>query len=132
VACDSAGHTPAPLPLVNFDIILRGRLIAVTRFSLRRVLLGVMAIGLAACSSNPPPGPTVAVVTVCEAAAPETSLSQVTFIRTETLKRAEASGGSRFSAVVEKWISTTDPIARKAAAKAVVRQCDRIGGFPRS
>ena len=112
----------------------RGILDVMRRLSLHCVLVGVMAAGLAACSNDNAYTPTAAVVMTCEAAltASNPSPSEVAFVQIEAVKRAEASGGSVFARVVEKWITTTDPIERIAAAKAVVRECDRLGGFPRA
>jgi len=113
-------------------VVHHGILEAMRRLSLRCVLVGVMAAGLAACSNDNAHKPTAAVVTTCEAAltASNPSPSEVAFVQIEAVKRAEASGGSVFAHVVEKWIASTDPIERIAAAKAVVRECDRLGGFP--
>jgi len=58
------------------------------------------------------------------------SPSEIAFIQIATVKRAEASGGAAFARVVGTWIATTEPGARRVAAKAVVQDCDRIGGFP--
>lgn len=86
------------------------RLRPVRRSSVRLLLVGMLASGLAACGGSPNHGPTVAVVSVCQAALTDLhpSPSEVEFIQTATVKRAEATGGSAFSGVVKTWVATTE------------------------
>ncbi len=109
------------------------RLIAVADLARRLLAVGALTIGLSACSGTTY-GPPAAVMTVCNLANVGTSPtpSRTTFISTKTVRQAESLGGSAFAGVVDKWLVTTDPSARIKAAHAVVRECERIGGFLRS
>lgn len=112
---------------------LREKLDAVPHLARRFLAMGVLASGLSACGGAPH-GPTVAVVTVCQAAldGSNPSPAESTFISTKTVKDAESSGGKAFASDVRRWIATTDGRERIVAAGVVTRECDRIGGFPRS
>ena len=101
----------------------------VTHFARRCVVVGSLTIGLSACSGAEH-GPTVAVVSVCQGALAATNPSEATFMQTAVVKRAEASGGAAFARAVKTWLGTVEAEARASAAKAVVKECDRIGGFP--
>jgi len=91
--------------------------------------VGVLAIGLSTCGGAEH-GPTVAVVSVCQGALAATNPSEMAFMQAAEVKRAEASGGAAFARVVKTWLATVEPEARASAANAVVKECDRIGGFP--
>ena len=112
---------------------LSEKLTTVLYLTRRCLVVGTLAIGLSACGGtthDPPP----AVMTVCNLANMGTSLtpSQTTFISTKTVREAESLGGSAFATVINRWLATTKPSARINAAYAVVRECERIGGFLRS
>jgi hypothetical protein len=109
------------------------KLKVVSHFVRRCLVVGTLAIGLAACGGAAH-GPPAAVLTVCNMANIGTSPtpSHTTGISTKTVREAESLGGSVFASVVNKWLATTEPSARIKAAYAVVRECQGIGGFLRS
>jgi len=98
---------------------------------LRCLAMVATVVAVTACGAAAR-GPSAAVVTVCRAALEASNSSQVEFVRAKTVTDAESSAGSIFAAAVAKWLAGQAPGARTLAASAVVRDCNRIDGFPRS
>ena len=104
---------------------------------LRRVIGAVGVCGLlAGCSGNAAPtavhragseGLPLAVATVCEAASEHGYA--IGFLLKSDIAQAKSWGGARFSEDISTWLASEDS---SEAASVVAKDCERLGGFPKS
>ena len=107
---------------------------------LRRVIGAVAVCGLlTGCSGKAapttihrtqPPGLPLAVANVCEAASEHGYA--IEFLLKSDLAQAKSWGGARFSQDISTWLASENSSEAASLRAVVAKDCDRLGGFPKS